>query len=767
MSDLHPREDNPILAAWQQQLQNARTNPFLFQLLLKQLQRVLKRLAYFYAQLASLPRRKRRVLQRALATSLIGAAMLLALSSAPVVHAATITVDPGASGINPSDGCSLVEAIINANDDAATYAECVAGSGTDTIDLPPSATLDYLTYYGPPVSALPVVSSTIAINANNSTIQRNPAAPDDFNLLTVSPGGDLTLNDATLTGGFTTFFIGGGGILNYQGTLTLNNSTVTGNNAYFGGGISSIYGTTTLNDSAISNNDAYALGGGIFSVASEMNIYGTTISGNTATFGGGILHYFNRYLTADSSINLNTSTVANNEALLDGGGIFTGEISCPCPPPPAPPLAPRADESAPQKTGVFARLHQIRREHGSKLDLSTLLETSRNDPGLRVDLSALKASRNSGDYKRAARTHSAKRSTPRPERKGSAWRPKGKRQIFQPNGAFAPTDAAYYAVTVLYQSTIANNTAAYNGGGISNMYGGLTGIVNSTVSGNTATQGSGGGIDAYAGQVGLLNTTVTDNHADTAHGGGIDNTYAMSGMGRSLISGNTAATANEIYDYAGTINYSEFNVFGHDGETPAQAFENFVPTAADFDATVGGSYATPLNNILNPTLAFNGGPTQTHALKLGSPAVDKAPNADCLAVPLNGVDQRGLPRNVDISGTPGYLCDIGAFELQFATAANVTNVHGAAKPDRNVLKWQTTSESQIAGFNLFRKIGKQWKQVNTKFKQAKNPGSPQGNKYAFRDKKVKAGKTYRYKIEVKYLDGHSEWTEIVRVTTPR
>src|SRR5438552_4112074 len=115
-------DENPILAALQTELQHASKNPFLVKLFIEHWQRVMKRLTYFYAQLASLPRRNRRALQRALATSLIGVALLLALSSAPVVQAASITVTPGASGKTSGDGCSLVEAIINANNNAATYA---------------------------------------------------------------------------------------------------------------------------------------------------------------------------------------------------------------------------------------------------------------------------------------------------------------------------------------------------------------------------------------------------------------------------------------------------------------------------------------------------------------------------------------------------------------------------------------------------------------------------------------------------------------------
>ena len=56
-----------------------------------------------------------------------------------------------------------------------------------------------------------------------------------------------------------------------------------------------------------------------------------------------------------------------------------------------------------------------------------------------------------------------------------------------------------------------------------------------------------------------------------------------------------------------------------------------------------------LNAILSP-LADNGGPTPTHALPAGSPALDRAPNASCTTAPVNGVDQRGQPRNQNASG---------------------------------------------------------------------------------------------------------------------
>jgi hypothetical protein len=51
-------------------------------------------------------------------------------------------------------------------------------------------------------------------------------------------------------------------------------------------------------------------------------------------------------------------------------------------------------------------------------------------------------------------------------------------------------------------------------------------------------------------------------------------------------------------------------------------------------------------------LADNGGPTYTHALVPGSPAIDASPHdADCPSA-----DQRGVSR------PQGAQCDIGAFE---------------------------------------------------------------------------------------------------------
>ena len=74
------------------------------------------------------------------------------------------------------------------------------------------------------------------------------------------------------------------------------------------------------------------------------------------------------------------------------------------------------------------------------------------------------------------------------------------------------------------------------------------------------------------------------------------------------------------------------------------------------------------NQILGP-LQDNGGPTETHALLTGSPAID-AGEAVCADVDGNPLttDQRGALRPVDGNDDGVAACDIGAFELQMETS---------------------------------------------------------------------------------------------------
>jgi hypothetical protein len=218
---------------------------------------------------------------------------------------------------------------------------------------------------------------------------------------------------------------------------------------------------------------------------------------------------------------------------------------------------------------------------------------------------------------------------------------------------------AQYSNTTIDRSTISGNTAAQNGGGVHNELQSAMLIVNSAISGNTAGRDGGGVSNASKTTLGVLNSTLSGNTA-ARYGGGVDSYGTSLFLADSLISGNVAPDGREVHHDAGVYYYGfvfadVYNVFGFNGDS---GVAGFTPSATDVIP------AGPLSAILDPVLADNGGPTPTHALVPGSPAIDVAPSAACAAPPIFSLDQRGFPRNVDGDGVPSANeCDVGSFEF--------------------------------------------------------------------------------------------------------
>jgi FG-GAP-like repeat len=331
--------DRTIAAAWDSQVKEADKTPWLADTLTECEDDLFSRFAAFYAELRALPRSARRALQRQIARSselaailpeylqggrrlqhrmawsLAGAALLLALGQG-VATAATITVTTNNPNVIADGQCSLIEAIVNANDDAATHADCAAGSGADNIVLPANANVTFnavygMTYaqFGSPVG-LPPIASRITIEGNGATIHRQGGAPV-FGLMAVRgnvflgvgvpprPGGDLTLQNVTLSGG-SSF----GGLLN-NGTVSIKNSIISGN---AGGGVSNSYGILTIENSTISHNTSRGV-----TNSGTLTIKNSTIAGNTTNFGGGGVSNYG------GTVAIANSTISNNIASVGGG----------------------------------------------------------------------------------------------------------------------------------------------------------------------------------------------------------------------------------------------------------------------------------------------------------------------------------------------------------------------------------------------------------------------------------------------------------------
>lgn len=325
----------------------------------------------------------------------------------------------------------------------------------------------------------------------------------------------------------------------------------------------------------------------------------------------------------------------------------------------------------------------------------------------------------------------------------------------------------------LDHSTISNNDVngglgANWGGGIYS--GGTLNITNSTISGNVVVD-SGIGLSygaglALAGEntVTITSSTITGNVAmgGQPKGGGIDVVSPLVSLtlARTIVSGNSALFGAEIANNGGTITANNTNLFGSDGIYSATAFSEFTPGANDINATIDGTN-TPIDSILDTTLANNGGFTKTHNPITGSPAIDKISGDTCQSAPVNGRDQRGRVR----AAGSALTCDIGAVEFNAPTNMLLARFATAQSKESIRVNWQTASELQLTGFNVWRQ-GKQgaWKKINPALIPAKNTGQVTGANYAFADRKVKPARTYRYKLEL-VTSGKSEWSEIVKAKT--
>ena len=359
-----------------------------------------------------------------------------------------------------------------------------------------------------------------------------------FRIFTVAAGTSVLLFGLTITNGWVVEDRGGG-ILNW-GTLTLGNSSLSGNKADgmykqgYGGGVYN-GGSLTVNNTTVSGNlvnggdkDGGGNGGGIFN-SGTLTLSNSTISGNSAYGGGGGIFNLNGTLTVSNS------TISGNQA-DSGGGIANG------------------------------------------------------------------------------------------------------------------------GTLTVSNSTISGNQAD-SGGGIAN--GGTLTVSNSTLSGNSAYY-SGGGIGTSGTQpVRLTNVTLTANRANTGggsyfFGGGLFVYTGSPVLHNTLIAGNfNGATGTTRDDVLGALDSSgDYNLIG-DGT-------GMTGLTDGGNGNQVGTADNPIDPLLGP-LDDNGGPTLTHALLPGSPAIDAGDNTDA-----PDWDQRGegFLRVVGILDPDNPVIDIGAFEVQ-------------------------------------------------------------------------------------------------------
>jgi hypothetical protein len=260
------------------------------------------------------------------------------------------------------------------------------------------------------------------------------------------------------------------------------------------------------------------------------------------------------------------------------------------------------------------------------------------------------------------------------------------------------------ATVTIADSIVSNNVteAGNGGGGIFNL-GSLT-IVRSSISGNRATNARGGGIRSL-GTLMISGSLLNDNNA-TNLASALASEDSTAILTNTTISGNglngaASAILNVSISQAANLTLDNCTVTGNNGggififrnstgDTATTVLKNSIiaNNTSVSQLTLGGQNTTYVSQGYNLTsdngsgfltaagdqintdpllapLADNGGPTLTHALLWGSPAID-AGNSTLTT------DQRGFARPLDIPSYPNAAngSDIGAFEYQGASPTN-------------------------------------------------------------------------------------------------
>lgn len=238
-------------------------------------------------------------------------AAAVALAAAAVGGSARSSV-AAPEAVVPCSVPSLISAISTANTTPADSSVTLTSGCVYTLTAPNNATDGG--------TGLPVITGHVSV-AGSATIARSAASGTAaFRIFDVGAGGSLTLNSVTLRNGLADDGVNGGGAILSRGSLTVTESTFSGNSSPAAtgtsGGAINTAGPLTVSLSTFTGNTAQE-GGAIFnqSTTGATTVTDSTFAGNTATiFGGGAL------VSANGTTNLARDTFSGNNAAGTAGG---------------------------------------------------------------------------------------------------------------------------------------------------------------------------------------------------------------------------------------------------------------------------------------------------------------------------------------------------------------------------------------------------------------------------------------------------------------
>jgi hypothetical protein len=593
---------------------------------------------------------------------LLVVSLMIGASARTVVLAAPLSV----TNTDDSGPGSLRQAILDAN----------ASAGTDTIDFDVSGTITLTT-------SLPAITDAAGLTIDGTGQTIAISGDNSVPVIQVGAGSALTLQRVTVRDAF------GQPAIRNDGQLTIDNCIIRDNTGGAAGGISSA-GHLSVSNSTIADNTGNV--GGIASTGS-VTITQSTISGNTGSWVGGISHAAGLLKLTDSQVTNNSGTfvggVSSGVSVVVVNSTFSGNMITGTGPDSNLGGALRALSNATVSESTFSG-----NSSGIKSTafLTVLDSNLSGDAGVGIHTAPVSGFGNViiSNTTLSGFTDGGLIVTGGPGTLSQVTITNGGTGIF--NGGSLAVDGATITgnssvhaggiynsgtMTVTHATIAGNSAVGYPfgggfGGGIYNL--GSLALLNSTVANNSASGGfafsggQGGGI-RNTGTLIIANSTISSNSATggaAQDGGGAVTSFGPLAITNSTIVSNTAALTNVarsgIWLLNGTLDIQNSLVAGNGGTNNLTVTTGLVTSLGhNLTNSQPGSPFTETTDItgVNPligVLQANGGPTWTHALLPGSPAIDAANDAVCAAAPINNLDQRGQARPV------GAHCDIGAYE---------------------------------------------------------------------------------------------------------
>lgn len=590
------------------------------------------------------------------------------------------------------DGVSLREAIkaSNASPGADEINFDFGHDGPETIVLGGAELqiTDDLTIAGPGADLL-------KIDANGESrvfrigFAEQDRAPDALISGLLVTGGQSPSSDADPD-----FYLGGG-VINY-GRTTLADCRVIGNSADTSGGGVFNANVLAILRGEISENSVNRSGGAVASRSGVVTLEGVLLKHNSANFGGAIDN------DNQSDMSISESTITENHADFDGGGIRNYrrgvlQISA----------SQISDNFAASNGGGIWNYHDLS-IHDSDVSGNEAGEDGGgiwNYDKLDVDgsqVSGNKAERHGGGVYNHAAQGEARFSNTTFDGNAAGYIGGGiyNAHVANLKGVEILENSAErgggvfsgYALSI--ESSILKQNAANSGGAIYNTW--RSEVASSLLYDNNAEE-DGGAVRTSGSRFTLKDSTVSSNSAGRM-GGGLYSDAEIALQNSTVYSNSAEGTGGGLFNN-GSLQLWNSIVAGSPLGGDVQGVGS-VAFAGEHNLVQDGSLIGPgilnVDPMLAP-LADNGGPTETHALTEGSPAIDAG--GQSVATDLDGKPLPWDQRGEGFRRILGYGVDLGAYESVGFLPGDATDDGSVDLDDFNFVKdhFGETSEGYLGG----------------------------------------------------------------------